>query len=447
MQRIMALALVVGAAVIPAARVTTAAGDARRCSLVPGGMRAVVVVERDTLMRLAGTPQEALAYSSSSARGPDSTLATAETLMPSARVRLLQLDSASRAVLAAAGITNARPRAYIQAAPYRADCRTIRWTDTASWTQAGDTGYVVATLASQDRWIDGTPLLVIADAWSYPYPRNRGLVAYPPSPGPFASPDALFSFAEGVGRGRDVRFDDGAPSDSLWAHAIAWARAHVEQREREPIRSHIRNLIARNAFARIDSLPSRLRGTYRVDMRSGDTSATWQFRTVDRPAYRSGPLEAVQSISDMINRPFGAGYQLVGYAADSTGAVPVTYPRRVPFGQTRLVWLAASDRPLAPGNDTTRVLAGILEFQRRGAPQAIWNALDAFVPPTAPLDSAMLARMPVRLTRADDQPRLPLTLRVGRDGSVSADTNFARDGRRLRVTVTRIDTTSIKRPF
>ena len=52
--------------------------------------------------------------------GPaDSNLATPSTPMPAARVHILQMDSATRRILTANGITNDQPTALIRAAPYR----------------------------------------------------------------------------------------------------------------------------------------------------------------------------------------------------------------------------------------------------------------------------------------------------------------------------------------
>src|SRR5437763_1052949 len=65
--------------------------------------------------------------------------------------------------------------ALVLAAPYRADCRTLRWTDTIPFAVPGETGFVRATLEPRDRWINGVPVLVIPDVWYYPYPRRRGL--------------------------------------------------------------------------------------------------------------------------------------------------------------------------------------------------------------------------------------------------------------------------------
>ena len=63
--------------------------------------------------------------------------------------------------------------------------------------------------------------------------------------------------------------------------------------------------------------------------------------------------------------------------------------------------------------------AGLRTERESSAPGHIWDALDAYVPPLRSIDSTVLARMRVTRTRGDDQPRLPLTLRIGRDGSVA----------------------------
>ena len=44
-------------------------------------------------------------------------------------------------------------------------------------------------------------------------------------------------------------------------------------------------------------------------------------------------------------------------------------------------------------------------------------------------------------------PRGPMRLRVGRDGVIQADTTITRSARRLRVTLVRLDSTSVARPW
>jgi hypothetical protein len=51
------------------------------------------------------------------------------------------------------------------------------------------------------------------------------------------------------------------------------------------------------------------------------------------------------------------------------------------------------------------------------------------------------------LPRGNRQPRLPLTVRLGANESVRADSSFGTQGRRLRVVLTRVDTTTTRRTF
>lgn len=419
----------------------------RRCTLAPGGVRALLTVERDTTLPFALSEERVLSSSMPARALADPSVATAGTPMPAARVRLLRVDSATRAMLHAAGVTDEQPHAYIRAAPYGADCRTVRWTDSLPWTQAGDTGYVVATLASRDQWIQGTPVLVIPDVWNYPYPRQTGLTAYPPSRPPFASADAMFSFEEWMHRGRGQGPGASLPEDSVSARAVTWASRNIGQREREPLRSRIRESILSPDFRRASSMPSRFRGTWRVEVQSGDQTASWQFRTVDRPAYRWVDVDSSRTVGDLIALPHVAGHRLVGYAADSAGALPLSAPRGMAIRQSGLVWLAVADRPTVPGSDTVTVVTAMLEFQRKGVPRNVWRALDAYIPPLRAADSVMMASMRIVRTAGDDQPRLPLTLRVARNGDVVGDTTFERAGRRLRVRLTRVDTLAVQRPF
>jgi len=424
---------------------TSPAMTARRCTLAPGGVRAVLTVLRDTSLPFAASAQRALSYSAPAGMA-DSMLPTADTPMPAARVRLLRLDSATRAAFTAAGIVDPQPEAFIRAAPYRADCRTIKWTDSRPWTQTGDTGYVVATLAPRELWIGDRPVLVIPDVWSYPYPRYPGPSLYPPAQPPLASADALFSYQDWMLRGRGGNVYASLPQDSSRLLSIAWAQANMAERERDPIRSEIRQAILNGDFARARETPSRFRGTYRVELQSGDRTVAWQFRTVDRPAYRWLDVDTARTIAALIASPHVDGYRLVGYAADSAGAVPEMAPRTAAM-RSLLMWLAVADRSTVAGSDTVRAVTGMLEFVRKVAPLEIWSALDAYVPPPDPIAGEMMARMRITRTAGDDQPRLPLTLRVGPDGRASADTTLVRAGQRLRVRLRQLDTVSVRRPF
>jgi hypothetical protein len=100
-----------------------------------------------------------------------------------------------------------------------------------------------------------------------------------------------------------------------------------------------------------------------------------------------------------------------------------------------------------PGNDTRRSLAGFLEFSLGAVPEALWAALDAFVPPMNPLDSMMMLQLNRTIPRDQRQPVLPLTFRLDGRGGVLADSTIATRGRAIRVKLERLDTVSIGRPY
>src|SRR3954471_13625823 len=130
------------AAAMPAKTASPFLAENRFCTLVPGTTLALIRVEQDTTLPFARTNVEMMSGSGVRPGAGDSLLATASTLMPAARVRVLQLDSSSRATLASNGVSAREPMALIRAAPYRADCRTILWTDTAQFAVRGDVSYV-----------------------------------------------------------------------------------------------------------------------------------------------------------------------------------------------------------------------------------------------------------------------------------------------------------------
>ena len=108
-----------------------------RCTLAPGSVKAVVSVEQDTMLPLVNSRLQAMSFSTPPARPAAPPVAGPDTPMPSARVRLTRLDSATRTEFAAAGIRDREPTAYIQARPYGADCRALVWNDTVAWVRRG----------------------------------------------------------------------------------------------------------------------------------------------------------------------------------------------------------------------------------------------------------------------------------------------------------------------
>ena len=420
--------------------------SARFCTLRPGSTIALLRVEKDPTLPFAPAAVQWMSAAGVAAGPYDSLLATPATPMPAARVRLLQLDSATRAILASQGVTDAQPVAFMRAAPYRADCRTLRWTDTIPFTVAGEVGYVRATLAPRADWIDNTPVLIVPDGWHYPYPRRRWLAVG-------ASPDAQLAPAEAMfSLNATIEVPPGTDSDGWMAaanaqrvRAIAWGRANPAAAELEPARTILRRAVLDADWRAAERMPSRLRGTYRVDLEAGDQRGSWYFRTTDKPAYSYRGADSLQSSADLLASPYIGGYRLVGYTAGAPDGPFISDLRTPPHPP--LVWLATNDRPTAPGNDARRVLSGILEFNMAAAPELLWTDLELFVPKQSAMDSVMLARLKRTIPRGDKQPQLPLTLRFDPAGSVHADTTLTLGGRMLRVQLQRIDTVSVERPF
>ena len=421
----------------------------RACTLAPGRTLALLRVERDTTLPFSPARVEPMSYSGVPRSAADSLLATPGTPMPAARVRLLQVDSTTRDALVRAGISDSQPMAFIRGAPYRADCRTIRWTDSVPWVQRGDTGFARATLAPRGHWIGGVPVLVIPEVWYYPYPRQRGLAYGAPPDAVLAPADAMYSLSISLEVPRVIgpRDASAAPDTARRARALAWARLHPAASELEPARSLVRRAVLDVDWAELTRTPSRLRGTYRVIMESDGVRGTWYFRTHDRPGYSWRDADTVRTTANLLASPHAAGYMLAGYAAGASDELPTASPTGSAMRRAPLVWLAAADRPTAPGNHGRSTLPGALEFKLSAAPVSLWDHLEAFVRPLSPMESELLARMRRQIERAERQPRLPLTLRVDAAGGVRGDTVLTRQGTTLRVSLARIDTLSVKRPF
>lgn len=419
--------------------------EGRLCTLQPGTTLALIRVEQDTMLPFAPAGVEMTSGSGVRPGPQDSLLATPSTLMPAARVRVLQLDSSSRIILASHGVSASQPVAYIRAAPYRADCRTMRWTDTAQFAPRGEVGYVRATLARRDQWIDGVPVLVIPDVWNYPYPRRRALAFGVADSVPLAPAEAIFSLNSVVEMPRTLDISARLNAESARrTRAITWALANPGAAELEPARTMLRRAVLEPDWEMARRLPSRLRGTYRVDAEVGGVRSTWFFRTHDRPGYSWNAGDSLQTTAQLLTSPHVLGYRLVGYSSASRDSIPANMngPVRVP-----LVWLATTDRPTAVGNDTQRVLSAILEFTLAATPGWLWNDLEAFVPPSSAIDSAFAMRLNRPIPRAQKQPRIPLMLRLDARGGIRGDTTLQVGARALRVVVERVDTLSIRRPF
>lgn len=415
------------------------------CTTRPGSTMAVIRVERDTTLLFQ--PASVQHMSSSGVRpGPmDSLLATPSTQMPAARVRVLKLDSATSAVFVANGVPAKDPVAYIRAAPYRADCQTVAWTDTASFAARGDVSYVRATLAPMDQWISGAPVLVIAEVGNYPYPRRRGLAFGIGDRVPLAPADAIFSLSSELDPPQNDMLAKPIADTTRRTRAIAWARANPRDANLEPARTMLRRAVLDPDWAVARQMPSRLRGTYRVSVETGGERSTWFFRTHDRPGYVWNAGDSLQSTTMMLASPHILGYSIVGYAGSSVDSISNTLgsgPLRTP-----LVWLYTADRPTVADNDSRSTLPGILEFMIGSAPEKLWNDLEAFVPPSSARDSAFAAQFNIVRPRRQKQARIPLTIQLNAGGVVRGDTILDARGRMVRIAIERIDTASIKRPF
>lgn len=419
--------------------------DVRRCTLVPGKTLAVVRVEQDTTLSVAATVVAPMSSSGVRSGAGDSVLATPMTPMPAARVRLMQLDSASRAILTSWGVTDRQPFAFIRAAPYRGDCRTVRWTDSIPFVEVGEVGYIRGTIAPREQWIGGVPLLIIPESWRYPYPRRRGL-AFSATPGEaLASADAMFELEIALEVPRPGGADARSFIDSVKrTKALSWARANPAAAELEPARTMVRQAVLNLDWDVASRSPSRLRGTYRVSVDVRGKRGTWFFRTHDRPGYGWRRPDVAYTTADLLASPHVAGYSLVGYAGATLELIR-TSPSNGPLRS--MVWLGAVDRPTLPGNDARRVLPGMLEFTLLAAPESLWDELEAFVPKRSAIDSVMMARLNRPIVRSQKQPRLPLTLQLDERGGVRADTTFIIGGQPMRIVLERLDMLSIKQAF
>jgi hypothetical protein len=387
------------------------------CIMESGSTRAVIRVEQDTMLPSTGLGASPLSFSSVVAA--DTLQAGPGTPMPGARVRMLELDSTTRADLAAHGVREAEPTAFIRVFPYGAGCEPLRWRGTAKFVIPGEVGYIRAQLAPRDEWVGSAPLFIVFPG--NPYPGRRTSTAG------LASPEALFRFDDTTDL--NIPMAQWGPSANLAVRrrAIAWAKANLQQAELEPIRSAIREMVLNPDWGDADEIPSRLRGTYRVDIETGGQHVTWYFRTHDRPSFSwRGPDSLQHTTARLLATPHIDGYRLVGYGAptrDSLMTKPFTGGSRYP-----LVWLATTDRPTTPGNDARRTLSGTFQFMLDATPDSTRGLIDP-------------------ISRDGKEAFVPITVRLDGRGGVRADTSIVVGVQRFRVSLQRIDTVAVKRPW
>lgn len=424
-------------------------GVTRRCSQAPGTTLALLEVERDTTLQAPVVSPELRV----SGRGP----AMISSDMPAARVRLLGVDSLTRDTLAVHGVTAGQPTAYIRAAPYGSDCRPVPWSRVEPFVMTGEVGYVRGWLAPRAQWIGNVPLIVIPEAWQYPYPRRAPRFGLADTV-TLAPARDMFSLQVAIDMpGRPEFADRETARLALLARrdrALAWARENAVVAEMEPLRTDIRRAVLDPDFERARAIPSRLRGTYRVEMTVDGTVYRWFFRTVPTPAYQWRNRRTVPTTAELVRSPHIVGYQLVGCGGDST------YARRCDMDargvRPSLVWLAAADRPTTPNEEARGVLHAELQYMLRASPESTWNAVEPFITRMSAADSISYARMTGGpLPRRDQQPVVPITLRLDGRGGVGAESTYTytaggADGmrtHRLTIRMTRLDTLTMPSRF
>lgn len=155
--------------------------------------------------------------------------------------------------------------------------------------------------------------------------------------------------------------------------------------------------------------------------------------------------DSLRTTAHLVASPHIAGYQLVAYVADPSGRLPDSIPRGIPDRRPTLLWFAVADPITSTDSARAAHMRAELSFVRGDVPRTMWSTLDPFVPPLDSLTRWAMERMNRTRNPAEDRPRLPLTLRLGADGRVSADTVLLRDGQRLRVRLTREDTIALSK--
>ncbi len=429
-----ALALMSGSAPRPAV-------SSARCSMIASGQSIVGPVV-DTAHHALRSTQRVAPSRRVFPIGSTDTAWTPDTPMPTAAVRAVAMDSATREQLAAAGITTDTPRVLIQVVPYQSDCSTIAWTDSSPWAVPTAEAQYFANIRLRPRelWIDGTPTFVLAGGWDAPYPRRltsvpitiRSWAAGTEGLRPPLTRDSmvgaleLFAFHRALRGSRDV------------AEHLAWAEAHPAVALREPVRSHITDLVLREDFARAARMRSEYAGSYRLEVSSGALNAAWTFRTLANPLQSQMKWNREVAFQRLSEVPKIPGYTLPGYSPDSAGRLPETRPspRSGPGGLPRH-WLSLRDPITTPVSSPRTIVAGELIFALGAAPEALWDVLARFPVPADPHDMVFTS---ARATpRGDTRVHVPLTLRLDATGSFVADTTLTRGGSAVRFRLVRMD--------
>ena len=127
---------------------------------------------------------------------------------------------------------------------YRADCRRIRWQESARWVEPGATGFYRAVLRGPDDWVDGRPTFDVAAAWYEPYPQGAFLRfefrrAYDSdrfSPDHALTAEQLFDLYRRLPNSAEI--DGGSPA--VWRPFCDWVASHPRLAGRYPASRIIR---------------------------------------------------------------------------------------------------------------------------------------------------------------------------------------------------------------
>jgi hypothetical protein len=403
-----------------------------------GNARAVIRVEQDTM--LPATPLFPSQRMADPMRFPGDTFhARLGTPMPGARVRLLRIDSITRAELATQGVSAAEPAAFVRVYRHDPGCGPMRWISSEKFVIPGEVGYIRAWLAPRGDWVGDTPLFIVSPG--YPYPGRATSAAG------LASSFDVYGFEDAT----DLNIRAAVPENNtpldLRRRAMAWAKANPQPAELDPIRRDIREYVLRPDWAEAERVPNRLRGTYRVDIEASGKRATWYFRTHDRPSFPwRGPDSLRYTTARLLTSAHIDGHHLVGYGASSRDFL-VT--EAITSGdQPPLVWLATSDRPAAPGNAARRLLAGAFEFVLAAVPVESRDLVQPLVTWPSRRDSDLFGRPYGQMAPKDRlQALVPITVRLDSRGGVRADTSIVVGNQRFRLSLQRLDTVSVRRPW
>jgi hypothetical protein len=240
---------------------------------------------------------------------------------------------------------------------------------------------------------------------------------------------------------------NGASTDTIGRRlALAFATSHAHDAELRPLRDMIRQAVLRPEFDRVRLSPSRLRGTYELQLSTPDSNVTFWFRTTERAAYSWRDVHSIGTSAELVRNPYLSGYQLLGYPAATRDSVP-SDGDNLDARTSQTLWFSVADRPGMPGNGNQALIRAELEFRLPTTPQWLWPTLDAYLRRVSAVDSVLMARSRFAIPRDQAQAQLSMQLHVDANGNGHVDTTLISNGRRLRIRLQRHDTIGVRNPF